>query len=105
MGTKKVTPKADAAAKSSAKAPAVPAAPVAPAPTPAAPKKTTAKAKTSKPAADGNSIPNDDIALRAYFIAEKRRLQGLPGDESQDWLEAERQIASERGFESGASKI
>lgn len=37
----------------------------------------------------------DDVALRAYFISEKRRTDGLPGDEHQDWLEAERQLAAE----------
>ena len=40
---------------------------------------------------------NDDIALRAYFIAEKRRQHGLPGDEAHDWLEAERQLCAENG--------
>jgi hypothetical protein len=35
------------------------------------------------------------VALRAYYISEKRRFNGLPGDEHQDWLEAERQIAAE----------
>lgn len=36
-----------------------------------------------------------EIALRAYFIGEKRRTQGLRGDQEQDWLEAERQIIEE----------
>jgi len=33
-----------------------------------------------------------DIALRAYFIAEKRQKLGLPGDSTSDWVEAERQL-------------
>ncbi|MCE9612464.1 MAG: DUF2934 domain-containing protein [Chthoniobacter sp.] len=37
----------------------------------------------------------DEIATRAYFIAENRRREGRPGDEHQDWLEAERQIRAE----------
>lgn len=37
----------------------------------------------------------EDIALRAYFISEKRRTAGLPGDEPGDWIEAERQLLSE----------
>jgi hypothetical protein len=37
----------------------------------------------------------EDIALRAYFIAEKRHAHGLPGNEHLDWVEAERQIAAE----------
>jgi hypothetical protein len=36
-----------------------------------------------------------DVALRAYFISEKRRNQGLSGDEHQDWVEAERQLREE----------
>ncbi|MBU3664746.1 MAG: DUF2934 domain-containing protein [Chthoniobacterales bacterium] len=38
------------------------------------------------------SVTNHDIAVRAYFIAEKRRELGLPGDAESDWLEAERQL-------------
>jgi len=37
----------------------------------------------------------EDIALRAYFISEKRRHHGLPGNEHQDWIEAERQLLAE----------
>ncbi|MEP6672659.1 MAG: DUF2934 domain-containing protein [Chthoniobacter sp.] len=37
----------------------------------------------------------DDVALRAYFISEKRRAHGIPGDEHHDWLEAERQLLAE----------
>jgi hypothetical protein len=57
----------------------------------AAAKKTTKSAKqTILP-----SISTDDIALRAYFISEKRHAHGLPGDEHQDWIEAERQLQAE----------
>ena len=38
------------------------------------------------------SVTSDDIAVRAYFIAEKRRELGIPGDPESDWLEAERQL-------------
>ena len=67
---------------------------VAPAKT-AAPK---AKPATPKIAAAPKKAPAftaDDISLRAYFIAEKRRAAGLPGDEHQDWIEAERQLTAE----------
>ncbi len=37
-------------------------------------------------------ISREDIALRAYFIAERRHTFGWPGDEASDWVEAERQI-------------
>lgn len=40
------------------------------------------------------SVTNDDIAVRAYFIGERRRHLGLPGDPQSDWLEAERQLRS-----------
>ena len=56
-----------------------------------APAKRTKK-KTAEPAV----IRNDDIALRAYFIAERRQQLGQPGDSLGDWIEAERQLRSER---------
>jgi hypothetical protein len=43
------------------------------------------------------TISDDDIRLRAYFISEKRRQSGLPGDSSHDWLEAHRQLLEETG--------
>ena len=60
-------------------------------------KTVTAKAKpaprVTKPKAP--AYTPEDVSLRAYFISEKRRAQGLPGDEHQDWIEAERQLAAE----------
>ena len=53
-----------------------------PAKKPAAPKKKKAASYTQ-----------DDIALRAYFIAEKRQRLGLPGNAHADWVEAERELA------------
>lgn len=54
--------------------------------------KTTAPAKTSKL----SSITAEErwrmVAEAAYFIAEKRGFQG--GDSSQDWVQAEQQIAA-----------
>lgn len=38
------------------------------------------------------SVTTEDISLRAYFIGERRRHLGLPGDPESDWLEAERQL-------------
>ena len=55
-----------------------------------------AKAEAApKRAAKAPGYTNDDIALRAYFLGEKRRNHALPGDEHQDWLEAERQLLAE----------
>lgn len=59
-----------------------------------------ASARTTAPAISG-----EDIALRAYFIAETRLYTGLAGDSQSDWLEAERQLLAERsGKKSPASK-
>jgi len=49
----------------------------------------------TKPDAAGASITPADIALRAYFIAEKRLKLGLRGDSTSDWVEAERQLKAE----------
>jgi hypothetical protein len=84
MGKKTTTPKA---AKPAAKLPAT--------------KAKVAATKTTKPKAAAKAIApkaaftTDDIALRAYYIAENRRNSGLPGDEHQDWIEAERQLVAE----------
>ena len=57
-----------------------------------APAAKPAKRKTAQPSA----VSTEDIALRAYFIAEKRQQLGLPGDSLGDWIEAERQLLGER---------
>ena len=59
---------------------------------PTAKKPATAKVALPKKAA---SYTQDEVALRAYFIAEKRSKLGLPGDPHSDWVEAERQLAAE----------
>jgi len=40
---------------------------------------------------------HDSIALRAYFISERRRELGWDGSEQTDWLEAEKQLLAEAG--------
>ncbi|MEX1044643.1 MAG: DUF2934 domain-containing protein [Chthoniobacterales bacterium] len=35
-------------------------------------------------------VTNEEIALKAYYLAERRRHLGLPGGPESDWLEAER---------------
>lgn len=46
-----------------------------------------------KTATSARSLVTDqDIALAAYYIGERRRHLGLPGDERSDWLQAERQL-------------
>ena len=56
---------------------------------------TPAKAKIRKTQVSV-SVRQDDIAVRAYLIAEKRQQLGLPGDSLGDWVEAERQLLVER---------
>jgi len=62
---------------------------------PAAPRKPASKAASfaaSKPRLE----PTDDqIRLRAYFLAERRHQLSLPGDSNHDWIEARRQLIEE----------
>ncbi len=50
-----------------------------------------------KPGASGAkaSLAAEEIALRAYFIAERRAAMGWPGDSTGDWLQAEQQLHAE----------
>jgi Protein of unknown function (DUF2934) len=62
---------------------------------PATARRTTKATKTSTKSRSASTKPaytNEDVALRAYFIAEKRRQLGLYGSPESDWLEAERQL-------------
>ena len=59
----------------------------------AASSSTTAKNKSRK-----KTLPqpgNERVALRAYFISERRRNLGIPGDETSDWVQAERELLEE----------
>jgi Protein of unknown function (DUF2934) len=68
----------------------------APAKKKAATKTTESATKTIAPKTQAKpAFTNDDVALRAYFIAEKRHKAGIPGDAHQDWIEAERQLLAE----------
>lgn len=53
----------------------------------------TKRAKAPKPL---SPVTNEEIALRAYFIAERRQAEGRWADPSQDWLQAEQEIKAER---------
>ncbi|MEP6822031.1 MAG: DUF2934 domain-containing protein [Chthoniobacterales bacterium] len=56
----------------------------------------TKKSAAAKKPAKASEGPSDsDIQLRAYFLAERRMQQGLPGDSSHDWLEARQQLVKE----------
>ena len=57
----------------------------------APPKKPSAKAPAKTPVE-----PTDEqIRLRAYFLAERRHKLSLPGDSKHDWIEARRQLIEE----------
>jgi hypothetical protein len=60
---------------------------------PSVTKSTVAKGKARK---NIDAPPSSEqVALRAYFIGERRRNLGIPGDETSDWVEAEREILEE----------
>ncbi len=63
----------------------------------AAGKTAVAKPKPPKPAKKkaAKVLTIEDVALRAYFIAERRQATGGHGDEHGDWVEAERQLRAE----------
>lgn len=65
---------------------------------PSIPRKPSVKQPTSdeKPAVSRPAEPTDDeIRLRAYFLAERRHRLSLPGDSNHDWIEARRQLIEE----------
>src|SRR6266403_1661334 len=53
----------------------------------------TAKSRARKKAME--QLNEGQVALHAYFIAERRRKLGMPGDETSDWVQAERELLSE----------
>jgi hypothetical protein len=62
-------------------------------------KKTVKKAAvTSVPKSKNNNvmeISREELALRAYFIGERRRSLGMDGDETSDWVQAEQELSRE----------
>jgi hypothetical protein len=75
----------------------------APAVTPTAPTTETKKRRKSSKARSAATTRKptplspsfEQVQLRAYFISERRRKLGLPGDESHDWLTAEQELRQE----------
>lgn len=57
------------------------------------------KAKAVAPVVEAAEVvftfTTEELSLRAYFIAERRQAMGWPGDETSDWVEAERQLLAE----------
>jgi len=54
-----------------------------------------AKATSKTPKVISLSPTVEQVQVRAYFISERRRKLGLPGDEGHDWLTAERELLAE----------
>ena len=95
MGKKTSTAKPATPAKRAAKTKPAAEKATAPETGTARPKGVARKTKPATPRAKKPAYSQDDVALRAYFIAERRQAAGLPGDAHQDWIEAERQLAAE----------
>ncbi|MDQ6940256.1 MAG: DUF2934 domain-containing protein [Verrucomicrobiota bacterium] len=51
--------------------------------------------KTTPKKSKGYEPSDDEIRLRAYFIAERRAQMSLKGDPANDWLEARQQLREE----------
>lgn len=62
---------------------------------PAAPKKSSAKQPTPSATKPATEPTDEQIRLRAYFLAERRHKLSLPGDSNHDWIEARRQLLEE----------
>ena len=69
-------------------------------------KKIASKSNSNKAITSSNKAPSkatqnktapsqEQIALRAYFISERRQQLGWEGDHLSDWAEAERQLIAE----------
>jgi hypothetical protein len=53
--------------------------------------------KKSAPAPSVREPSDEEIRIRAYFIAERRIQLSLAGDSAHDWVEARRQLIEEAG--------
>jgi hypothetical protein len=69
----------------------------APAKAPASRGKAAAPVKSAAPRKRKPAFSQEEVALRAYYIAERRQAAGIHADPHQDWIEAERQLAYEAG--------
>jgi Protein of unknown function (DUF2934) len=58
-------------------------------------KKSAAKQSISSASKPVTEPTDEQIRLRAYFLAELRHKLSLPGDSNHDWIEARRQLIEE----------
>jgi hypothetical protein len=64
----------------------------------ASPKEGAHKISSSVARAAMAGPTDEEIRIRAYFISERRRRFGLPGDANSDWIEAKRQLLPQIGL-------
>lgn len=62
---------------------------------PATAKKAVEKKPSGSASKSAGEPTDEQIRLRAYFIAERRHQLSLPGDSNHDWVEARRQLIEE----------
>jgi hypothetical protein len=62
---------------------------------PAASAKSVAKSPAAAAPSSLAEPTDDEIRIRAYFLAERRHKLSLPGDSAHDWIEARRQLIEE----------
>jgi hypothetical protein len=60
-------------------------------------KRPSAKTGVAAPSTSSGDPTDEQIRIRAYFIAERRHRLALAGNADSDWLEAKRQLLSEIG--------
>lgn len=53
------------------------------------------RARGSRQTVAAPAPTHEEIAIRAYFISQRREQAGLPGSPVQDWLDAERELRDE----------
>lgn len=53
--------------------------------------------EVGEPSTTRREPTDDEVRIRAYFIAERRMQLSMPGSEAEDWLEARRQLQNESG--------
>ncbi|MEP6937266.1 MAG: hypothetical protein ABI871_04275 [Chthoniobacterales bacterium] len=56
-------------------------------------------AKRTSRAGEGAEPSDEEIRIRAYFIAERRLQLSLQGDEASDWIQARKQLLEEAGLD------
>jgi hypothetical protein len=60
-----------------------------------APKKSAKKTVSAATKDKVTRNSQEEVALRAYYIGERRRSLGMAGDEKSDWMQAEEEISQE----------